>query len=102
MITFLRVKDYCPFFLLITRVKFIINNVCLFSGLQKSVEPLQKLFDKYVAKMFEFRRLNCKELVPTTVLNGVSSLCCLLDALATVENGVSLCHVASSRQKTWE
>ena len=53
------------------------------------MEPLQKLFEKYVGKVLEFRRLNCRELVVTSELNGVTSLCILLEALATVENGVS-------------
>ena len=53
------------------------------------MEPLQKLFDKYVGKVLEFRRMNCRELVVTSELNGVTSLCILLEALATVENGVS-------------
>ena len=53
------------------------------------MEPLQKLFDKYVAKVLEFRRLNCRELVVTSELNSVTSLCTLLEALATLENGVS-------------
>ena len=55
---------------------------------QKSVEPLQKFFEKYVTKVLDFRCTNCKELVPTGELNAVTSLCYLLDALATSENGV--------------
>lgn len=55
---------------------------------QKSVEPLQKFFEKYVTKVLDFRRTNCKELVATGELNAVTSLCYLLDALATSENGV--------------
>ena len=53
------------------------------------MEPTQKLFDKYVAKMLEFRRLHCTELVSTSDLNGVTSLCELLDTLATPSNGVN-------------
>lgn len=53
------------------------------------MEPLQKLFDKYVAKVLEFRRLNCRELVATSELNAVTSLCTLLEVLATADNGVS-------------
>ena len=56
--------------------------------IQKMVDMLQRLFDKYVAKVLEFRRKNCRELVPTSHLNAVSSLCYLLDALVTPENGV--------------
>ena len=56
--------------------------------LQRTVEVLKRLFDKYVGKVLEFRRKNCRELVPTSHLNAASSLCYLLDALATPENGV--------------
>ena len=70
---------YCLRFDIIISVHF----VC-----QKSVEPLQKFFEKYVTKVLDFRRMNCKELVPTGELNAVTSLCYLLDALATSENGV--------------
>ena len=56
---------------------------------QQSVEILQKLFDKFVAKVLEFRRRSCKELIPTSQLNAVISLCKLYDTLATPENGVS-------------
>ena len=55
------------------------------------MEPLQKLFDRFVEKVLEFRRLHCVELIATTPLNAVVSLCQLFDALATPENGVSLC-----------
>ena len=55
---------------------------------KRFIEPLQGLFDKYVAKILEFRRKNCKELVPTSELNSVTSLCYLLDAFATPDNGV--------------
>ncbi len=48
------------------------------------------LFDKYVSKVLEFRKKNCRELVPTGELNAVSSLCYLLEALATPENGVCI------------
>lgn len=52
-------------------------------------EPLRALFDKYINKMLEYRRKNCRELVPTGELNVVTSLCYLLEALATPANGVS-------------
>lgn len=55
---------------------------------KKLVEPLQELFDKFVTRVLEFKRKNCKELVPTTPLNSVTSLCYLLGALATPDNGV--------------
>ena len=47
------------------------------------------MFDKYVEKVLEFRHKNCRELVPTSHLNSATSLCYLLDALVTSENGVS-------------
>ena len=56
---------------------------------QKSVEPLQKLFEKYVNKSLEFRRTKCRELVVTSHLNAVISLCVLLDTFANADNGVS-------------
>ena len=52
------------------------------------VEMLRRMFDKYVAKVLEFRQKSCRELVPTSHLNAVSSLCYLLDALLNQENGV--------------
>ena len=55
---------------------------------KRLLEPLKALFEKYVTKVLEFRRKNCKELVPTSELNSVTSLCYLLEALATAENGV--------------
>lgn len=55
---------------------------------KRLVESLKALFEKYVAKVLEFRRKSCKQLVPTGELNSVTSLCYLLEALATVENGV--------------
>lgn len=64
---------------------------------QKLVELLRRMFDKYVTKVLDFSRKNCRELVPTSHLNAVTSLCYLLDALVTAENGVSrgaLCGIA--------
>eukprot|EP00795_Rhopilema_esculentum_P016694 gene16694-8141_t len=54
-----------------------------------AAEILQKLFEKYVEKVLTFKRHNCSELVTTSELNAVSSLCMLFDSLATEENGVS-------------
>jgi len=54
-----------------------------------AAEVLQKLFEKYVDKVLTFKRHNCTELVTTSELNSVGSLCTLFDALATEENGVS-------------
>ncbi|XP_066267393.1 dynein axonemal heavy chain 2-like isoform X1 [Branchiostoma lanceolatum] len=56
---------------------------------KQSVEHLQRLFDKYVNQVLEFRRTQCKELVTSSELNVVASLCRLLDSLATEENGVN-------------
>ena len=60
-----------------------------FNFLQQSVEHLQRLFEKFVPKVLDFRSHHCKELIPTSELNSVVSLCVLFDALATEENGVS-------------
>lgn len=54
------------------------------------MEHLQRLFEKFVPKVLDFRRHHCKELIPTSELNSVASLCVLFDALATEENGVRL------------
>ena len=56
--------------------------------LQPLVEELKRLFEKFLVKILDFKRLNCTELVPIAQLNGVKSLCNLFDALATPENGV--------------
>ena len=64
-------------------------SVCLNNFLQQSVEHLQRLFEKFVPKVLDFRSHHCKELIPTSELNSVVSLCVLFDALATEENGVS-------------
>ena len=53
------------------------------------MDLLQKMFDKYVDKTLEFRRIKCRELVATSHLNAVISLCVLLDTFATTEYGVS-------------
>ncbi len=58
--------------------------------MQALVEELRRLFDKYLEKVLEFRRENrVRELVSVPELSGVVSLCRLLDALATPQNGVS-------------
>lgn len=48
-----------------------------------------RLFDKYVQVVLDFKKANCTEMVPIAELNGVESLCVLLGALLTEENGVS-------------
>ena len=62
------------------------------SSPQQSVEHLQRLFEKFVPKVLDFRSHHCKELIPTSELNSVISLCALFDALATEENGVRFCR----------
>lgn len=58
------------------------------SLLQAEVEHLKLMFDKYIEKVINFKKSNCKELIAVTELNGVMSLCRLYDALATADNGV--------------
>ncbi|XP_040887758.1 dynein heavy chain 2, axonemal [Toxotes jaculatrix] len=53
------------------------------------VEHLKRLFEKYVDSTLNFMKSNCKELIPITELNGVTSLCRLYDSLATSSNGVN-------------
>ncbi|CAJ1086733.1 dynein heavy chain 2%2C axonemal-like [Xyrichtys novacula] len=53
------------------------------------VDHLKRLFDKYIESMHTFKKSNCKELIPITELNGVTSLCHLFDSLATSSNGVN-------------
>ncbi|XP_074244239.1 dynein axonemal heavy chain 2 isoform X4 [Saimiri boliviensis] len=53
------------------------------------VEPLQRMFEKFINKILAFKRDNCKELVPLPEYSGIISLCKLYSALATPENGVN-------------
>ena len=56
---------------------------------QAMVEELKRLFEKYVIKIQEFKKMaQCKELVAVPELNGIVSLCKLFDVLATPKNGV--------------
>ncbi|XP_044040597.1 dynein axonemal heavy chain 2-like isoform X2 [Siniperca chuatsi] len=52
------------------------------------VDHLKRLFEKYIESTLNFKKSNCKELIPITELNGATSLCCLYDSLATSSNGV--------------
>ncbi|XP_063786889.1 dynein axonemal heavy chain 2 [Pseudophryne corroboree] len=52
-------------------------------------ETLQRMFDKYVGRILEYKHQNCKDLVPQEDTSGVISLCKLYDSLATAENGVN-------------
>lgn len=56
--------------------------------LQTEVEPLQRMFDKFINKMLTFKKDNCSEPVPIPEYSGIISLCKLYSALATPENGV--------------
>uniref|UniRef100_A0A3Q1IX48 Dynein axonemal heavy chain 2 n=1 Tax=Anabas testudineus TaxID=64144 RepID=A0A3Q1IX48_ANATE len=53
------------------------------------VDHLKCLFDKYIESTLNFKKNNCKELIPITELNGVTSLCRLYDSLATSSNGIN-------------
>ncbi|EDQ90997.1 uncharacterized protein MONBRDRAFT_20211 [Monosiga brevicollis MX1] len=50
--------------------------------------PLQALFEKYVERLLDFVRHKCEELVETSLLSRVTSLCNLLDAFLVPENGI--------------
>uniref|UniRef100_A0A4W6ECP9 Dynein axonemal heavy chain 2 n=1 Tax=Lates calcarifer TaxID=8187 RepID=A0A4W6ECP9_LATCA len=54
------------------------------------VDHLKHLFEKYMESTMDFKKNNCKELIPITELNGVTSLCRLYDSLATSSNGVNI------------
>ena len=51
---------------------------------------MDELFDQFVDRILEFKRLNCEEAIPVPELNAVQSLCKLLEVLATPKNGVEL------------
>ncbi|TKS69390.1 Dynein heavy chain 2, axonemal [Collichthys lucidus] len=53
------------------------------------VDHLKQLFEKYIESTLNFKKNNCKELIPITDLNGVMSFCRLYDTLATSCNGVN-------------
>ncbi|KAF7643353.1 hypothetical protein LDENG_00241200, partial [Lucifuga dentata] len=57
---------------------------------EAEVGHLKRLFEKYTESILDFKKSSCKELVPITELNGVTSLCRLCDSLATPTNGVNL------------
>ena len=48
---------------------------------------LQRIINKFMDPMLEFKRKQCKELVPTDALNSVVSLTKIFDAFGTAENG---------------
>ena len=51
---------------------------------------MNELFEKFVDKILQFKRLHCEETIPVPELNAVQSLCKLLEVLATSKNGVEL------------
>ena len=57
---------------------------------QRFVPMLRKLFDRFVEKVLAFLQKNCSELVPTSELNRVQSLCRLLSAFLTSANGLPI------------
>ncbi|KAK1331639.1 hypothetical protein QTO34_009597 [Cnephaeus nilssonii] len=53
------------------------------------IEPLQRMFEKFINKILAFKKDNCNEVVPLPEYSGIISLCKLYSALATPENGVN-------------
>ncbi|XP_061620043.1 LOW QUALITY PROTEIN: dynein axonemal heavy chain 2 [Phyllopteryx taeniolatus] len=53
------------------------------------VAHLKPLFDSFIEKTLNFKKKNCKELIPVTELNGIVSLCRLYDALTTKKVNMS-------------
>ncbi|KAK7827526.1 hypothetical protein U0070_026732 [Myodes glareolus] len=53
------------------------------------VEPLQRMFEKFINKILNFKKDNCNELVPVPEYSGIISLCKLYSVLATPENGLN-------------
>ncbi|XP_060896803.1 dynein axonemal heavy chain 2-like [Labrus mixtus] len=53
------------------------------------MEHLKPLFEKYIESTQDFKKVNCKELIPISELNGITSCCRLYDSLATSSNGIN-------------
>lgn len=53
-----------------------------------AVETITKLVEKWTGHLTEYKRLECKELVPCDRLAAIATTTRLFDALATTENGV--------------
>lgn len=51
---------------------------------------MNQLFERHVNDTLVYKRRYCDEIVPVPELNGVQSLCKLLEVLATPQNGVEL------------
>eukprot|EP00051_Salpingoeca_urceolata_P021740 m.344195 g.344195 ORF g.344195 m.344195 type:complete len:1098 (-) comp19853_c0_seq7:121-3414(-) len=60
------------------------------------VTLLRPLFDKFVDPLLDFVRLKCTELVSTTALNRVISLCNLLESLLSEAHGVKASESAET------
>ena len=52
-------------------------------------EALGRLVDRYMEGALEFKRLNCRELVPTDRLSCVRTFTRLMDAVTTAESGLT-------------
>lgn len=63
-------------------------HVSLYVTSQAEVNHLKPLFEKYIESTINYKKSNCKELIPIAELNGVTSLCRLYDSLATSSSGV--------------
>ena len=62
----------------------------------QELELFTNLFQKYVQRLLTFRRKQCRELVPTGEFNSVISLCNLLEALFSSENGLGKAALAEA------
>ena len=58
------------------------------SDLAKFVEPLSKLTERYLDPVLDFKRRNCKELVPVDALSSVRSLTVLFDSLSSTQESM--------------
>lgn len=75
-----------------------INKEPLHIHFQIEVEPLQRMFEKFINKILTFKRDNCNEPVPLPEYSGIISLCKLYSALATPENGVRRTRAGPGRK----
>ncbi|XP_046389338.1 dynein axonemal heavy chain 2 [Ischnura elegans] len=55
---------------------------------EEYITEMQRLADRYLHHILEFKRLNCEEIVPTTDISVITSMCKLLDCFSTKENGL--------------
>lgn len=59
------------------------------------VDTVNKLVEKWIEALTEFKRLNCKELVPCDRLAAIATTTRLFDALATLDNGADPADAAT-------